>query len=82
MFRHLPVYAHAPETLIALGQTMIHREERENGMLDKPVEVADKEDETGARSATPTTAHSGFRPATPTSASSSITTSPSTLPRA
>jgi Animal haem peroxidase len=45
MFRHLPVYACAPETLIALGQTMIHREERENGMLDKPVEVADKEDE-------------------------------------
>src|SRR6188472_3133015 len=45
MFRHLPVYAHAPETLIALGKTMLHREERENGMLDKPVEVADKEDE-------------------------------------
>jgi hypothetical protein len=45
MFRNLPVYACAPETLIALGQTMIHREERENGMLDKPVEVADKEDE-------------------------------------
>jgi hypothetical protein len=45
MFRHLPVCEHAPETLIALGQTMIHLEERENGMLDKPVEVVDKKDE-------------------------------------
>lgn len=49
MFRHVPVYEHDPRTLIALGQTMIHGEEREKGMLDKPLEVVDEEDENRSR---------------------------------
>ena len=46
MFRRLPVYEHKPETLVALGNSMIQG--LENGKLDKPLGVAD-DDENSAK---------------------------------
>jgi hypothetical protein len=45
MFRHVPVYEHRVRTLIALGQSMIHPDEREDdGKLDKPLGTPDEDE--------------------------------------
>jgi hypothetical protein len=44
MFRHLPVYQHQVETLVALGDSMI--QELENGRLDEPLGTADEDENT------------------------------------
>ncbi len=42
MFRHLPVYQHQPESLVALGDAMIQA--LEDGKLDKPLGVEDDDE--------------------------------------
>jgi hypothetical protein len=48
MFRRLPFYEHRPETLVALGDTMIQG--LENGELDKALGVEDDDENTGTLS--------------------------------
>jgi Animal haem peroxidase len=45
MFRRLPFYEHKPETLRALGDSMI--QELENGQLDEPLGADDDDENTG-----------------------------------